>query len=232
MAFPLLNTILIIIITTIILVILYKLFFGKNKKAKKNTLMIMGPSGSGKTTFFYHLIGQKNIQTVISMQINKVQNFASKVLSDINTYDIIDIPGTGYFKEKIMEFLPFSIVVLVFIDSTQKNSIIQAAEYLYDLLNSDKYSEDIHLFICCNKQDGGFPKSKKMIENELNKEIENLIKIKQKNNLDDKEQIGTLFQIKGKFSFNMFSNITFLETDIKSQYQTVIKKIRDILETA
>ena len=230
MAFPLLNTILIIIITTIILVILYKLFFGKNKKAKKNTLMIMGPSGSGKTTFFYHLIGQKNIQTVISMQINKVQNFASKVLSDINTYDIIDIPGTGYFKEKIMEFLPFSIVVLVFIDSTQKNSIIQAAEYLYDLLNSDKYSEDIHLFICCNKQDGGFPKSKKMIENELNKEIENLIKIKQKNNLEEKEQIGTLFQMKGKFSFNMFSNVTFLETDMKSEYASVIKKLKDTLE--
>ena len=230
MAFPLLNTVLIIIISTVILLILYKLFFGKNKKAKKNTLMIIGPSGSGKTTFFYHLIGQKNIQTVISMQINKVENFTSKLLSDINTYDIIDIPGTGYFKEKIIEFLPFSIAISVFIDSTQKNSIIQAAEYLYDILNSDKYSEDINLFICCNKQDGGFPKSKKMIENELNKEIENLIKIKQKNNLEEKEQIGTLFQMKGKFSFKMFSNIIFLETDMKSEYDSVIKKLKDTLE--
>ena len=230
MAFPLLNTIIIIIISTVILIVLYKLFFGKNKKPKKNALMIIGPSGSGKTTFFYYLLGQKNIQTVISMQINKVENFALKILSDINTYDIIDIPGTGYFKEKIIEFLPFSIIILIFIDSTQKNSIIQAAEYLYDLLNSDKYSEDIHLFICCNKQDGGFPKSKKMIENELNKEIENLIKIKQKNNLEEKEQIGTLFQMKGKFSFSMFSNVTFLETDMKSEYASVIKKLKDTLE--
>ena len=70
-------------------------------------ILTIGIPGSGKTTFFYYLLGQKNIQTVISMQINKVQNFASKVLSDINTYDIIDIPGTGYFKEKIIEFLPF-----------------------------------------------------------------------------------------------------------------------------
>jgi signal recognition particle receptor subunit beta len=230
MAFPLLNTILIIIISTVILIVLYKLLFGKNKKVKKNTLMIIGPSGSGKTTFFYYLLGQKNIQTVISMQINKVENFASKILSNINTYDIIDIPGSGYFKEKIIEFLPFSIIILVFIDSTQKSSIIQTAEYLYDLLNSDKYNEDIHLFICCNKQDGGFPKSKKMIENELNKEIENLIKIKQKNNLEEKEQIGTLFQMKGKFSFNMFSNVTFLETDMKSEYASVIKKLKDTLE--
>ena len=230
MVFPLLNTFLLIIITTIILIVVYKLFFNKNKKTKKNSIIIFGPSGSGKTTFFYYLLCHKNIQTVVSMQINKVENFISKVLSDINKYDIIDIPGTGYFKEKILDLLPSTIIGLVFIDSTQKNSIIQAAEYLYDILNSDKYNEEIQFFICCNKQDDGFPKSKKMIENELNKEIENLIKIRQKNNLEEKEQIGTLFQMKGKFSFNKFLNITFLETDMKSEYSSVIKKIKDVLE--
>ncbi len=229
MAFPLLNTVIIIIITSIILIVLYKLFFGKSKKEKRNSIMIIGPSGSGKTTFFYHLLGHKNIQTVVSMQINKIENFASELISNINTYDLIDVPGTGYFKDKIMELLPSSIILLIFIDSTQKNSIIQAAEYLYDILNSDKYNEDLNLYVCCNKQDGGFPKSKKMIENELTKEIENLIKIKQKNNLEDKEQIGTLFQIKGKFTFKMFSNVTFLETDIKSEYKNVINKIKDTL---
>ena len=232
MPLPLINTIIIITITTILLLIIYKLFFDKNKSQKKNSITIIGPSGSGKTTFFYYLLGHKETKTVASMQINKVENYGTELLSQIKKYDIIDIPGTGYFKDKIIELLSSTIILLIFIDSTQKNSIVQAAEYLYDILNSDKYNEDIKLIICCNKQDAGFPKSKKMIENELNKEIENLIKIKQKNNLDDKEQIGTLFQIKGKFSFNMFSNITFLETDIKSQYQTVIKKIRDILETA
>ena len=232
MAIPLINTIIIIAITTILLLIIYKLFFDKNKNQKKNSITIIGPSGSGKTTFFYYLLGHKDTKTVASMQINKVENYDSEILSKIKKYDIIDVPGTGYFKDKIMELLSSTIILLIFIDSTQKNSIIQAAEYLYDILNSDKYNEDIKLIICCNKQDEGFPKSKKMIENELIKEIDNLIKIKQKNNLDDKEQIGTLFQMKGKFTFNMFSNITFLETDIKSQYQTIIKKIKDILDIA
>jgi signal recognition particle receptor subunit beta len=230
MVFPLINTVLIITITTVILIIIYKLFFDKSKKSKKNNIMIIGPSGSGKTTFFYFLLGHKNIKTVASMQINKVKNFASQILSNINTYDITDIPGTGYFKEKIIDLLPTSIITLLFIDSTQKNSIVQAAEYLYDILNSDKYNEDIHLCICCNKQDGDFPKSKKMIENELNKEIENLIKIKQKNNLEEKEQFGTLFQMKGKFAMKNFNNVSFLETDVKSEYATVVKKIKDVLE--
>ena len=230
MVFPLINAVLIIIITTAILIIIYKLFLDKNKKAKKNNIMIIGPSGSGKTTFFYYLLGHKNIQTVVSMQINKVKNFAADLLSKINTYDITDIPGTGYFKEKIIDLLPTSIITLLFIDSTQKNSIVQAAEYLYDILNSDKYSEEINMYICCNKQDAGFPKSKKMIENELNKEIENLIKIKQKNNLEEKEQIGTLFQMKGKFAIKNFNNITFFETDVKTEYVSVIKKIQDVLK--
>jgi len=229
MAFPLFNTIIIVIITSIILLIIFKLFLSKGKSAKRNSLIIIGPSGSGKTSFFYHLMGYKDVQTVVSIQINKVENYPSEILSKVKKFDIIDIPGTGYFKDKLMEFLPSAIVLLLFIDSTEKNSIIQAAEYLYDILNSDKFNEELNLLVCCNKQDGGFPKSKKMIENELSKEIGNLIKIRQKNNLDDKEQIGTLFQLKGNFNFNIFPNLTFLETDMKSEYTTLIKKIKEIL---
>ena len=68
----------------------------------------------------------------------------------------------------------------------------------------------MNLCICCNKQDADFPKSKKMIENELNKEIENLIKIKQKNNLEEKEQIGTLFQMKAIFTTSQDDKVTWI----------------------
>ena len=142
----------------------------------------------------------------------------------------MDIPGTGYFKDKILDYLDNVLILLLFIDSTEKNSIVQAAEYLYDILNSDKLNDEFKIFICCNKQDAGFPKSKKMIENDLSKEIENLIKIKQKNNLEDKEQIGTLVQMKGKFSFKSFDNVSVLETDMKSEYQSIIKNIKTTLE--
>ena len=131
--------------------------------------MIIGPSLSGKTSFFYHLLGQKDSKTVVSMQINKVENYSCELISNINRYTIMDIPGTGYFKDKILDYLDNVLILLLFIDSTEKNSIIQAAEYLYDILNSDKLNDDFKIFICCNKQDAGFPKSKKMIENELSK---------------------------------------------------------------
>ena len=224
------NTILVITISTIVLILIFRCLFSKRSSKKRNTIMIIGPSLSGKTTFFYHLLGQKNSKTVVSMQINKVENYSCELISNINTYNIMDIPGTGYFKDKILDYLNDTLILLLFIDSTEKNSIVQAAEYLYDILNSDKLNDDLKIFICCNKQDAGFPKSKKMIENELSKELENLIKIKQKNNLEDKEQIGTLFQSKGKFSFKSFDNVSFLETDKKSEYQSVIKNIKNALQ--
>jgi len=224
------NTILVITISTIIFILFFRCLFSKSSSKKRNTIMIIGPSLSGKTTFFYHLLGQKDSKTVVSMQINKVENYPCELISNINNYNIMDIPGTGYFKDKILDYLNDTLILLLFIDSTEKNSIVQAAEYLYDILNSDKLNEDLKIFICCNKQDAGFPKSKKMIENELSKELENLIKIKQKNNLEDKEQIGTLFQSKGKFSFKSFDNVSFLETDRKSEYQSLIKNIKNALQ--
>ena len=224
------NTILVITISTIVLILIFRCLCSKSSSKKRNTIMIIGPSLSGKTTFFYHLLGQKNSKTVVSMQINKVENYSCELISNINNYNIMDIPGTGYFKDKILDYLNDTLILLLFIDSTEKNSIVQAAEYLYDILNSDKLNDDLKIFICCNKQDAGFPKSKKMIENELSKELENLIKIKQKNNLEDKEQIGTLFQSKGKFSFKSFDNVSFLETDKKSEYQSVFKNIKNALQ--
>ena len=223
------NTILVIVISTILLFLIYKFLFSKGTSKKRNTIMIIGPSLSGKTTFFYYLLGQKNSKTVISMQINKVENYSSELISKFNNYTLMDIPGTGYFKDRIIDFLDDTLILLLFIDSSEKNSIVQAAEYLYDILNSDKLNDNLKIFICCNKQDTWFHKSKKMVENELSKEIENLIKIKQKNNLEDKEQIGTLFQSKGKFSFKIFDNVSFLETDMKSEYQSVIKAIKEAL---
>lgn len=78
-----------------------------------------------------------------------------------------------------------------------------AAEYIYDILNSDQFNESVPILIACNKQDNKFAKSRKIVENELGGEIENIKNIKQKNNLDeDAGQIGSLFVINIIFFFS------------------------------
>lgn len=74
--------------------------------------------------------------------------------------------------------------------------MVLGAEYLYEILNNDQFNEDVPIVIACNKQDTKFPKSKKIVEMELNNEVENIKNIKQKNNLEeDASQIGSLFVI-------------------------------------
>ena len=156
--------------------------------------MIIGPSQSGKTTFFYYLIGNENQKTIMSMKPNELNDMKISFLN--NKYDIIDYPGTGYYQEMIINKIIQTKIILLFIDSSDKNSIVQSAKYIYDILNSDKFDLDTNLVICCNKQDNNFPKTKKIIEDELNKEIENLKIIKQKNNLEDSVNMGYIFQMK------------------------------------
>lgn len=161
------------------------------------------------------------------MQINEVQSYQSRLFK--SEYDIVDVPGLGYFKDTIIQRLPESKLIILFVDSSERSSIIAAGEYLYDILNCDKFKEDTPLVISCNKQDNNFPKTKKAIENDLSTEIENIKTIKQKNNLDDREQIGALFQMKKRFTFASYKNITFVETDRTSLFVNLIQHIREIL---
>lgn len=90
------NTFIIIGISTILLLMIYKLIKGKSGENKKNTILIIGPSQSGKTTFFYYLINNSEIQSVVSMQPNDIKS--QKVSFLKNVYDIMDIPGQGIFN--------------------------------------------------------------------------------------------------------------------------------------
>ena len=166
-----LSTIYLIIFSSITILLFYKFILGGSKKPKKNALFIIGPSLSGKTSFFYHLVGKNNADTLMSMQINEIKNFKSGYFK--RQYDIIDIPGTGYYRNYIIDNLERAVLVLLFIDSTNKSSVVQSTEYLYDILNSDKCNEEKQILICCNKQDANFPKAKKVIEVELVKEMDN-----------------------------------------------------------
>ena len=121
-------------------------------------------------------------------------------------------------------------MILLFVDSTERSSIVTAGEYLYDILNSDKFNVNVPFVIVCNKQDMNLPKNKKMIENNLATELENIKQIKQKNQLDDNAQVGVMFNMKQKFSFSMFKNIKFVESDKTSKYEGLIETMNKLLD--
>jgi GTP-binding protein EngB required for normal cell division len=52
------------------------------------------------------------------MEVNQVENFKS--LSFEHNYDIIDVPGQGFYKTKRIETLAQSKIIILFLDSTDR----------------------------------------------------------------------------------------------------------------
>lgn len=165
----------------------------------------------------------------MSMDVNSVENYKISSFDSKGALFVLDIPGQGFFKTRIIDTLPNAKLIIVFLDSTDKPSIILAAEYIYDILNNEHFDESTPMVIVCNKQDLKFPKSKKIVESDLNQEIENIKQIKQKNNLEETSQMGTLFSMRTKFNFNLFKNVHFVETDKNSKFESLKNSINNLI---
>lgn len=165
----------------------------------------------------------------MSMDVNLVENFSVPTLENKSNVCVLDVPGQGFFKTRIIDTLPNANLIITFLDSTDKQSIAQAAEYLYDILNNEHFDDSTPLIVACNKQDLKFPKSRKIVEADLTNEIENIKQIKQKNNLEDSSQMGALFSMRNKFNFSQFKNVHFVETERKNGFEALIKEINKLL---
>jgi signal recognition particle receptor subunit beta len=163
------------------------------------------------------------------MDINLVSHYKIPSMEDKGNLDIMDIPGQGFFKTRIMDVLNNSKIIIVFLDSNEKTSISSAAEYLYDILNNENFDETINIIIACNKQDLKFSKNKKIIESELNNELENIKTIKQKNNLEETSHMGALYNMKSRFRFEMFKNIHFVETEKTNNFSSLTNIIKQLI---
>ena len=130
---------------------------------------------------------------------------------------MIDIPGIGYYKNKLLENISTCKLCVLFVDSGDKKCLTEVAEFVYDIVNDENFEEESELIIACNKSDNQFSKGKVIIESELNNEVDAKKQIKQKNNLDDQIKTGKIFNLKAKFNFKISnqpipysSNLTLL----------------------
>ena len=62
---------------------------------------------------------EEKLDTVTSMEINEFHNFNSEIFNN-ESINLVDIPGQGFYKLKIMELLPSAKLFLIFIDSSDK----------------------------------------------------------------------------------------------------------------
>ena len=209
----------------------------KKVKATRSHVLIWGASGAGKTALINYLGVKEWRETVSSLDISKATFTVSWKISPETTDDeavsksvklkYIDVPGHHHFLDDLLDSAETASAIIFVIDSRIRETIPLAAEILYEILNSTRVvvEEKLPIMIVCNKQDLQYSRKLTEIEIELEKEIEELKRSHVATRDPDKEYIGYIESLKGRFEFKNVSDfIQFCEASVKDGNVSEIAK--------
>ena len=169
----------------------------------------------------YNYLLTKEVRvTVSSIEVNDTQ--VPMQLDEGKKVRVLDVPGHYHFKEQLLASLEDAKAIILLVDSKDKDKYPEAAEILYEILNNIVVIGDhVSIMVACNKQDLQFAKKAVNIESELEKEIEELRRVRRATQ-DEHSKLGYLESQtgKGKFTFNDImkeANIQFVECSVKQE---------------
>ena len=71
----------------------------------------------------------------------------------VKAMELVDVPGHYNFRQRLREeYLPQAAIVILLVDSKDKDKFAQAADILYDVIgDSDVVSARVPVLVACNK---------------------------------------------------------------------------------
>ncbi|XP_053565773.1 signal recognition particle receptor subunit beta [Bombina bombina] len=161
------------LLVVLLSLVLWKLL--RRSQISRRAVLLLGVCDSGKTLFFIRLLtGQyKKTQTSIT-----ASSAAYRVKSDKgSTLTLVDLPGHESLRHQYLEQYKVAVRALVFVvdSSTFQREVKEVAELLYLLLTDSIILRNAPpILIACNKQDISMAKSAKLIQQQLEKELNTL----------------------------------------------------------
>ncbi|XP_063063351.1 signal recognition particle receptor subunit beta [Engraulis encrasicolus] len=157
----------------IITVVLLKFLFGG--KSSRNSVLLVGLCDGGKTLLFSRLLlgGFKRTQTSIAESTATYKTKGDRGAS----WTLVDLPGHESLRPQFIEKFKASARALVFVvdSAVFQKEVRDVAEFLYSLLTDSTIVNNTHsLIVACNKQDIKMTKSAKLIQQQLEKELNTL----------------------------------------------------------
>lgn len=120
----------------------------------KNISFISCKHESKILLLFLQVALQNKQETVSSLNTNDVIIHVATEGARSKNLRVLDIPGHGTFRQYILQRLNDAIGIIVVIDSANRQSIVQASDFIYDVLNSQTMqNKNLPLLLACNKQD-------------------------------------------------------------------------------
>ncbi|XP_031439673.1 signal recognition particle receptor subunit beta [Clupea harengus] len=157
----------------IITIVLLKYFLGS--KTTRNAVLLVGLCDAGKTLLFSRLLLGRFKRTQTSIAENSAIYKAKNERG--SSWTLVDLPGHESLRPQYVEKFKASARALVFVvDSALfQKEVRDVAEFLYSLLTDSVVAKNApSLVVACNKQDIRMTKSAKLIQQQLEKELNTL----------------------------------------------------------
>ncbi|XP_016088343.1 signal recognition particle receptor subunit beta [Sinocyclocheilus grahami] len=159
------------------LVVLTVVFFGNfwGSSKARNAVLLLGLCDSGKTLLFTRLLLGKFVRTQTSI----TESSATYKSKDDRggSWTLIDVPGHESLRVQIVEKHKAVARAVVFVvdSSIFQKDVRDVAEFLYSILTDNIVAKNAPtLVVACNKQDISMAKSAKLIQQQLEKEMNTL----------------------------------------------------------
>lgn len=166
-------SVLLALLAVALTLLVWKLIQGR--KSSRRTVLLVGLCDSGKTLLFVRLLTgtYRNTQTSItdSSAVYRVSNDKGSSVT------LVDLPGHESLRLQFLEKFKATARAIVFVvDSVAfQREVKDVAEFLYQVLTDCTVLKNtLPLLIACNKQDITMAKSAKLIQQQLEKELNTL----------------------------------------------------------
>ncbi|XP_056296857.1 signal recognition particle receptor subunit beta [Pseudoliparis swirei] len=146
-----------------------------SSKTVRSAVLLVGLCDAGKTLLFSRLLSGKFKRTQTSITDSSAPYRAKNERG--STWTLIDLPGHDSLRSQYLEKFKSSARAIVFVVDAAvfQKEVRDVAEFLYILLTDAVISRNAPaLLIACNKQDITMAKSAKLIQQQLEKELNTL----------------------------------------------------------
>ncbi|XP_029374225.1 signal recognition particle receptor subunit beta [Echeneis naucrates] len=146
-----------------------------SSKTVRSAVLLVGLCDSGKTLLFSRLLSGKFKRTQTSITDNSAPYKAKNDRG--STWTLIDLPGHESLRPQYLEKFKSTARAIVFVVDSAifQKEVRDVAEFMYVLLTDTILSRNAPaLLVACNKQDITMAKSAKLIQQQLEKELNTL----------------------------------------------------------
>ncbi|XP_077344784.1 signal recognition particle receptor subunit beta [Lithobates pipiens] len=170
---PTVISVVVALVVVLVSLVLWK--FLRQRQTSRRAILLVGLSDSGKTLLFIRFLTGKfrKTQTSITATSAVYRGKGDKGSS----FTLVDIPGHDSLRLQFLEQYKTAARAIVFVvdSSAFQREVKDVAEFLYHILTDVTLQKNVPpILIACNKQDISMAKSAKLIQQQLEKELNTL----------------------------------------------------------